>query len=328
MIPWKTLIIGAVVIATTLLTAAAFARGTAVASMVVAETCSDRIAPGSQAAITATVRNSGDEALHQVRVDADAGTPENEADDFFLTRTVGDDLLDPGETWTFVGSYRVRNADSTNVVNGEALSPTNIPVDDLEACATDVIQPPVPGVRAGVVPVRGTVMIKLPGSNRFVKLDGQTEIPIGAQVDARKGAVRLISGTVGGTQAARASAQSAVFFDGLFTIRQKRSARAVMTLVLGGGNFGVCRGGGSAQSVGATPRRPVRRLWGSGKGRFSTRARYSAATVRGTRWLTQDRCDGTFTRVTQGVVSVQDFRLRRTRVVKAGQSYLARAPGR
>ena len=328
MIRWKTLIVAAVVIATALLTAGAFARGAAVASMVVTETCSGRVAPGAQAAITATVRNSGDEALHEVRVDADAGTPENEADDFFLTRTVGDDLLDPGETWTFVGSYRVRNEDSTNVVIGEALSPTNVPVDDLEACVTDVIQPPVPGVRAGVVPVRGTVTIKLPGTNRFVKLDGQTEIPIGSQVDTRKGAVRLISGTVGGTQAARASVQSAVFFDGLFTIRQKRGARAVMTLVLGGGNFGVCRGGGSAQSVGVTPRRPVRRLWGSGKGRFSTRARYSAATVRGTRWLTQDRCDGTYTRVTQGVVSVQDFRLRRTRLVKAGQSYLARAPGR
>ena len=326
---WKTLIFVAVVIATALLTAGAFARGAAVASMVVTETCSDRVAPGAQAAITATVRNSGDEALHEVRVDADAGTPENEADDFFLTRTVGDDLLNPGETWTFVGSYRVGSVDSTNVVIGEALSPTNIPVDDLEACVTDVIQPPVPGVRAGVVPVRGTVMIKLPGSNRFVELDGQTEIPMGAQVDTRKGAVRLISGSSGGTQAAATAAQSAVFSEGLFTIRQKRGARAVMNLILGGGNFGVCRGGGSAQSVGVTPpRRPVRRLWGSGRGRFSTRARYSAATVRGTRWLTQDRCDGTFTRVTQGVVSVQDFRLRRTRLVKAGQSYLARAPGR
>lgn len=328
MIRWKTLIVGAVVIATALLTAAAFARGAAVASMVVTETCPDRVAPRALVAISAAVRNNGDEALHDVRVDSDAGTPETEADDFFLTRTVGDDSLDPGETWTFVGSYRVGTADTTNVVIGEALSPTNAPVDDLDACATDVIQPPVPGVRAGVVPVRGTVMIKLPGSNRFVELDNQTEIPMGAQVDTRKGAVRLISGAVGGTQAARASAQSAVFFDGLFTIRQKRSARAVMTLILGGGNFGVCRGGGSAQSVGTTPRRPVRRLWGSGRGRFSTRARYSAATVRGTRWLTQDRCDGTFTRVTQGVVIVQDFRLRRTRLVKAGQSYLARAPGR
>ena len=90
MIRWKTLIVGAVVIATALLTAAAFARGTAVATMVVTETCPDRVAPRSQANITANVRNTGDEALHDVRVDSDAGTPGNEADDFFLTRTVGD----------------------------------------------------------------------------------------------------------------------------------------------------------------------------------------------------------------------------------------------
>jgi hypothetical protein len=324
MIRWKTLIVGAVVIATALLTAAAFARGTAVATMVVTQTCPERVPPRSQAAITALVRNTGDEALHDVRVDSDAGTPDDESDDFFLTRTVGDDLLNPGETWTFAGSYQLRDEDNVSVVIGEALSPTNEPVDDLDACATDIIQPPVPGVRAGVVPVSGKVMVKLPGSNRFVELDGQTEIPMGAQVDTRKGAVRLISGSTGSTQPAATATQSAVFSEGLFTIRQKRGAKAVMNLILGGGNFGVCRGG-SAQSVGATPRKPVRRLWGSGKGRFSTRARYSAATVRGTRWLTQDRCDGTLTRVTQGVVSVQDFRLRRTRLVKAGQSYLARA---
>ena len=325
MIRWKTLIVGAVVITTALVTAAAFARGTAVATMEVTQTCAERVPPRSQAAITANVRNTGDEALHDVKVDSDAGTPGNEADDFFLTRTVGDDLLNPGETWTFVGSYQLGNEDNVSVVIAEALSPANEPVDDLDACATDIIQPPVPGVRAGVTEVSGTVMIKLPGTNTFIALDGTTEIPMGAQVDTRKGAVRLISGSSASTQSAASVTQSAVFSEGLFTIRQQRSAKAVMNLILGGGNFGICRGGGSAQSVGATPRRPVRRLWGSGKGRFSTRARYSAATVRGTRWLTQDRCDGTFTRVTQGVVSVQDFRLRKTRLVKAGQSYLARA---
>jgi hypothetical protein len=326
MIRATSVIVGAVAIATALLTAAAFARTAAVASIAVGETCSARIAPRTQAAVTATVRNDGDEVIQQVRVLGDAGTPGNEADDFSLVRTGngnGNELLEPGETWTFAGSYRVADEDSTNVVTGEGNSLTGSPVDDLEACVTDVIQPPVPGVRAGVVPVRGTVMVKVPGSNRFVDLNNKTEIPMGTQVDTRKGTVRLISGVGGG------ATQSAQFFDGLFTIRQKRAARSVMRLILGGGNFGVCRGGGSsAQSVGARPRRPVRRLWGSGKGRFETRARYSSATVRGTRWLTEDRCDGTLTRVTQGVVNVRDFGRRRTRLVRAGQSYLARAPGR
>jgi len=41
--------------------------------------------------------------------------------------------------------------------------------------------------------------------------------------------------------------------------------------------------------------------------------------------LTEERCDGTLTRVTRGVVSVRDERARRTVIVRAGSSYLARA---
>jgi len=59
-------------------------------------------------------------------------------------------------------------------------------------------------------------------------------------------------------------------------------------------------------------------------GRFQTRGRNAAATVRGTTWRLQDRRDGTLTTVTKGVVAVRDFRLRRTVLVRAGQSYLAR----
>jgi len=53
--------------------------------------------------------------------------------------------------------------------------------------------------------------------------------------------------------------------------------------------------------------RPVRRLWGNGRGRFRTAGRYSAATVRGTWWLVEDRCDGTLTRVRRGEVEIEDF---------------------
>jgi len=65
----------------------------------------------------------------------------------------------------------------------------------------------------------------------------------------------------------------------------------------------------------------------SAKGRFSTRGRYSAATVRGTIWTVADRCDGTLTTVKRGRVAVRDLRRRRTIVLKAGKRYLARAPG-
>ena len=49
----------------------------------------------------------------------------------------------------------------------------------------------------------------------------------------------------------------------------------------------------------------VRSLWGKDKGgKFRTHGRWSVASVRGTRWLTQDRCDGTLTKVTEGAVDV------------------------
>ena len=75
----------------------------------------------------------------------------------------------------------------------------------------------------------------------------------------------------------------------------------------------------------APPQRRVRRLWGSDSGgRFRTHGRHSHATVRGTRWLTEDRCDGTLTRVTEGAVVVRDLARRRRVLVRAGHSYLAR----
>jgi ferric-dicitrate binding protein FerR (iron transport regulator) len=68
----------------------------------------------------------------------------------------------------------------------------------------------------------------------------------------------------------------------------------------------------------------IRKLRGNGRGRFRTRGRYSAATVRGTDWTVEDRCDGTLTRVKRGRVSVRDFRRRKTVTVRAGKSYLAK----
>ena len=67
-------------------------------------------------------------------------------------------------------------------------------------------------------------------------------------------------------------------------------------------------------------------LRGTAKGRFRTTGRFAAATVRGTDWGVRDRCDGTLTVVRRGVVAVRDFRLHKTVIVRAGQTYLAKAP--
>jgi hypothetical protein len=69
---------------------------------------------------------------------------------------------------------------------------------------------------------------------------------------------------------------------------------------------------------------PSRSLWGNGAGNYITTGRYAAATVRGTVWLTQDTCNGTLIRVQSGTVSVFDKVKKRTVIVRAGKSYLAK----
>jgi hypothetical protein len=114
-----------------------------------------------------------------------------------------------------------------------------------------------------------------------------------------------------------------VFSGGMFKVTQARGGRALTTLRLVE-KLAPCPKGRRAQAAGKRKAKK-RRLWGDGSGNFRTRGRRSAATVTGTRWLVQDSCAGTLTRVKQGKVKVRDFRRRKTVVVRAGKSYLARA---
>jgi ferric-dicitrate binding protein FerR (iron transport regulator) len=91
--------------------------------------------------------------------------------------------------------------------------------------------------------------------------------------------------------------------------------------MLGGGNFrSACKPFGF---LAKKRRKPHRRLFGHVKGRFRTRGRHSTATVRGTKYLVKDECKGTTTSVTQGSVFVRDFAKHKTKIVRAGHSYLA-----
>jgi hypothetical protein len=155
----------------------------------------------------------------------------------------------------------------------------------------------------------------------FVPLSQVREIPVGSFLDTRRGVVRLTS-----ARNVAGRTQSGNFGRGLFQVLQsrRRSARGLTDLVLKGSSFRSCRRGGRGKA-GSAQSRIIRRLRSNARGRFRTRGRHSAATVRGTVWETTDRCDGTLTRVTRGRVAVRDFRRRRTVVVRAGKSYLARA---
>jgi hypothetical protein len=160
--------------------------------------------------------------------------------------------------------------------------------------------------------VSGKVRVRLPGSNDFVELTGSAGIPLGSTVDTLSGVVELTSvPKAGGTP------QSARFYEGVFKVTQVGSVtNLALTEPLAS-----CRGGGRSA---ATTKKRKRHLWGDGKGSFRTNGTYSSATVRGTKWLVQDSCAGTLTRVVRGSVTVRDRVKSKTVVVRAGRSYLAK----
>ena len=180
------------------------------------------------------------------------------------------------------------------------------------------IQVPRPELGETVIvePVEGRVRVQLPGEESFVRIETLRVIPVGSLVDTRRGKALLSSVRDRG-----GSIQQGRFFAGLFKVRQRRSQRYVTELVLRG-RYGPCAGADEATA--AQRRSGRRKLWGNANGRFRTQGRYSSSAVRGTRWLTQDSCDGTLTVVRRGRVAVRDF-VRDTRtLVEAGESYLAR----
>lgn len=147
--------------------------------------------------------------------------------------------------------------------------------------------------------VSGTVTVKKPGSARASRLTRRRRtIPVGSTVNATKGKVRLMGAVKrsGGTQAG-------VFYSGAFKASQARRDRAVIDLKLVGGDFSGCEAATVANGYASANER-VRRLYGNAKGRFRTRGGHSAATVRGTKWLTEDTCDSTRVVSGEGAVSV------------------------
>jgi hypothetical protein len=194
------------------------------------------------------------------------------------------------------------------------------------------VPPPQPllGKQGVARPVRGIVRIRLPGTKKFVRLTELTAIPNGTEIDARRGRVLItvLHDASGRLDAAR-------FYAGRFIFNQGKGATPITTLKLSGGSFASCktRARRSVLAVAASARagkkKPVRKLWGDGRGRFRTRGKYGAATVRGTKWLTQDRCDGTRIKVERGKVDAADLvrPKRKPKRLTAGDAILIRKAG-
>jgi hypothetical protein len=180
------------------------------------------------------------------------------------------------------------------------------------------LPPPVAGKTVNAQVIAGKVRFKLPGTSAFVALTDPQQLPIGTSFDTTAGRVTLTSAsdTNGATQ-------HAWFYEGTFTLGQTTGAHPITTLALAGALPDCTKG---ARAAATTRKRKSRHLWGDGTGRFRTNGRFSSATVRGTRWVVSDRCDGTLTRVVRGSVTVRDRVRNKTVVVHAGGQYLAPAP--
>ena len=177
------------------------------------------------------------------------------------------------------------------------------------------------------------MLVRLPGTSRFVPLSSLRSIPIGSTIDATHGSVTITAATPGG------GTETGTFFDGEFILRQMRSGQLIA--VLTGGSFAACSGirrqkeeqndeedtrARPDQTRSKRPPKKIRSLWANVHGNFSTQGAYGSAAVSGTEWLTEDRCDGTYFRVTRHVIIVTSFKLhnRKTKLTQ-GHSYLAPA---
>jgi hypothetical protein len=205
-----------------------------------------------------------------------------------------------------------------------------------------VIPPPVLGKTVNVNVVSGKVFVAVastanaslasnPGDAteslskglKFVPLQEARQIPVGSILNTSAGVARVTTAT-----ASKGKLQFGDFGAGIFKLLQRRQQRGLTELDVMNAHSArqVCATlGKSAVEAKHLSSKVLGRITGSAHGRFTTRGQFSAATVRGTVWGVRNRCDGTLTRVTRGVVSVRDFTRRKTLTLVTGQSYLARA---
>jgi hypothetical protein len=186
--------------------------------------------------------------------------------------------------------------------------------------------PPVLGHSGNFKPAGGNVFVKLNG--KFVKLTQVRQLPSGTVVDALRGSLNLVSAS-----GKKGKTYNGTFSGAVFKVTQAGGGRdkGLTTLAIvegaykGAPSYASCKAS-KARLVPRLSSRALQSLRSRSSGRYRTRGRYAAGTVRGTRWTTVDRCDGTLISVQQHSVVVTDLVKHINRLVKAGHRYLALAP--
>ena len=137
----------------------------------------------------------------------------------------------------------------------------------------------------------GTVFVKERGESGFDRLSRKpTEVRMPATVDARRGDARVRTARGGGRPD-----NTGVFWEGAFVLRQSSGPRGETELKLTGGDARACAPGDDPAAV-------QRALWGKGNGNYKSKGKHGSGSSRGTKWLTEDRCDGTRIAVDDGLV--------------------------
>jgi hypothetical protein len=242
-------------------------------------------------------------------------------------------------------TYHVRAVASNSL--GSTLGADQI----LQTPADPPPPPPVLGKTANVAPVSGIVYIELPPGatlasfsrsplptqafaaltkgRSFIPLTEARQIPFGSILDTSKGVAKITTAT---TASPKGKVQFGDFGAGLFKLLQTRKQRGLTELHIIDNHSArqLCATTGRGKKASIAAKHPsskvLGRLTANSHGHFTGHGQYSAATVRGTTWGVQNRCDGTLTRVVRGTLSVRDFRKRKTVTLFTGQTYLARAP--
>ena len=215
----------------------------------------------------------------------------------------------PASGYSGPDSFTFRANDGSLDSNAATVSIT------VRAALTPPSDEPKPQKTQVAEPVKGTVLVQRTPGGPFVPLTDEDTLRLGVVFDTSKGTLRITVASDKQGDTSSLDVTGGRFF-------AKQDATLLTTLTLTGGDFSVCGKRKLART--RPPKKSVRHLWGSGTGRFRTKGRYSSATVRGTNWLTDDRCDGTLTYVKKGTVSVTDLAKHRTVTVKQGRSYLAK----
>ncbi len=218
--------------------------------------------------------------------------------------------------FTYSGDYPTSNG-AFDAVYGGGVEPdgfvTRLTQVPPPAPAAVPAAAPSPSFGSGVIaePAGGTVLVQVPGSGEFVPLEQLRIIPVGSIVDARNGFVRITAKQCDGVD------ETATFWDGIFQVRQSADLGCLLEAKLV--EKLKCRGARAKRSARASAIAPVarsaaaasRRLWGKASGRFRTTGQRGSATVRGTQWLTLDRCSGgtrsTTFRLLEGRLAIDDF---------------------